>query len=257
MLTPDSLARTYNPESYADPTDQLADFERVREYASHNPDHGRVRVGNTLDLPPSRVRAWINGGKPDAARGVETAREQDWIDTEPNTATGDAFAVLAAATYACGGINANHVPAWTSETSATRLLITHALSTLGVGHRTRHEADSERPTEIVPSEDASVLGRALQAIGVPRDFSQVDSLPTLFGKCSLATQQTCGLVWVIERGAEHTHSDILTLQMPNRGRDFREGVAMLVRTLVGDGVSIGETTISIAPQARARLPLDP
>lgn len=56
FLTPSNLAQTYNPPSYPDPADLLNDYDRVMDYASKHPEHGRTRVEKSLGLPPSRVR---------------------------------------------------------------------------------------------------------------------------------------------------------------------------------------------------------
>jgi len=255
MLAPESLARTYDPPKYADPAEQLADYQRVLAYQARNPDHGRTRIGQRFELPPSRVRGWINGGMPDAVRGVKTARDHGWLDATLDSHMGDGFAILAVATYACGGINSNHWPAWNPAHPAIATLVRHALVVLGVGSTTRHAEDAGRPTEIIPGANAAVLGRVLRALGVPRDFSHIASLPDWIFECARGTRQAGGLVFACERTVAHDHSDVLIVQMRQRGPEYRAGVARLMRTLTDEEIRIGETTISIMPAARTQLPL--
>jgi len=78
--TAQALARTYSDREYPDPWEKVLDYRRVQAYAAEHPKHGRTRVGNALDLPPSRVRGWLNDGMPDPVRGIQTAIDHGWLD---------------------------------------------------------------------------------------------------------------------------------------------------------------------------------
>lgn len=250
-----ALARTYQPRSYPDPAEQLDDYQRVREYVSKHPDHGRNRVGSALDLPPGRVRSWLDGAKPDAVRAVETARDHAWLDAAPNSSVGDALAVIAAATYACGSIDGHgFIPAWNPETAVVESLVIHVLDVLGVGHTTRHADDPERPTEIVAARDAPVLGRALRALGVPQEFTYVSSLPDWLYDCSTGTRRTCGLVWVCERATSHQGKGTLVIQGQSRGEFYRRTVAALLREIADGPVNATEQNVVISAEAARTLP---
>ena len=254
MLRPESLARTYKPRSYPDPAEQLTDYQRVREYVSKHPDHGRNRVGSALDLPPGRVRGWMKDVKPDAVRGVETARDHGWIDASPESRLGDALAVLTAATYACGSVGKDwQLPAWNPETGVVESLVVHALDLLGVGHTTRHADDRERPTEIVAARDASILGRSLRALGVPQEFGYVDSLPEWLYDCTTDTRRTLALVWACERAVSHDGKDTLVIQAQSRGEFYRRTVAGLVREIVDGAVNATEQNVVISAEAARTL----
>ncbi|QZX99790.1 hypothetical protein [Halobaculum rubrum] len=251
-----SLARTYNPQSYPDPANLLEDYDRVMEYASKHPDHGRTRVGTALELPPSRVRTWIEGGKPDAVHAVETARELGWLDATLQDAIGDACAVLAAGIYTCGSIdNDRIVPAWNPSTRIARQLIIHGLEVVGTGYSLRHAGESDRPTEIIPATNASVFGRVLVCLGIPQgDFTMVKSLPNWFDQLSTGTRRTLALLWVCERATAQDDKDTLMIQGRYRGEFYRRTVADLIREIVDGAVTATEQNVVISAAAARTLP---
>ncbi|MXR41009.1 hypothetical protein GRX01_06595 [Halobaculum sp. WSA2] len=256
LVDPQSLARTYNPQSYPDPANLLEDYDRVMEYASKHPDHGRTRVGTALELPPSRVRTWIEGGKPDAVHAVETAQELGWLDTTPQDPLGDACAVLAAGIYTCGSIDtARVVPAWNPTTRIARSLITHALDVVGTGVTLRHADEPDRPTEIIPATNASVFGRILVCLGVPQgDFTMVESLPNWIDQLSTGTRRTLALLWMCERATVHQEKDTLVIQGRSRGEFYRRTVASLIREIVDEPVNVTDHNVIISAAAARSLP---
>lgn len=251
-----ALARTYNPPSYPDPADQLADYDRVMEFTSKHPDYGRTRVGKALELPPSRVRGWINGGKPDSVHAVETARDHGWLTANLQDPIGDAFAVLAAGIYTCGSIDTDRiVPAWNPSTEITSQLIVHALKVVGLGSMDRHSDAPERPTETIPATDASVLGRVLLSLGVPHgDFSMVEALPRWFKQASTGTRRTLALLWACERATAHSDKDTLVIQARSRGDLYRSDVASLIHEIVDGSISATEQNVVISADAARKLP---
>jgi len=257
LVDAQAFAYTYSPPSYPDPTTLLDDYERVMEYASKHPDHGRTRVGRAVELPPSRVRTWIEGGKPDAVRGVETAREHGWLDATLHGPVGDAFAVLAAGIYTCGSIDSDRiVPAWNPSTKIASHLITHALDVVGTGFRLRHGSATERPTEIIPATDASVFGRILVSLGVPQgDFTMVESLPDWVDQAATSTRQTLALLWICERATVHQHKDTLVIQAKSRGTLYQRTVASLIREIVDGTVTSTDQNVVISAAAARTLPL--
>lgn len=75
------LARTYDGGAYSDPWTAVLDYQAVLRYSSTHPNKGSSAISSALDLPRGRVRGWVDAdGKPDAMRGIETAREYGWLD---------------------------------------------------------------------------------------------------------------------------------------------------------------------------------
>jgi len=66
---------------YPDPWEKVEDYQRVRNMlrSTRTP---AGRPSGTNELPPGRVRGWLDGAKPDPVRGIETASRYGWLDPE-------------------------------------------------------------------------------------------------------------------------------------------------------------------------------
>jgi len=135
----------------------------VQAYAAEHPNSGRTAVGNALELPPSRVRGWLNGGQPDPVRGIQTASANGWI--EPDCDMAGALVELLAHVLAGGSINETFVPAISTGRRVDHATIEAAFAAVGVETYQRHADSDGRATELYPTTDASVLGRCLVAMG--------------------------------------------------------------------------------------------
>ncbi|WP_390215230.1 hypothetical protein [Halobaculum halobium] len=247
IISEAGLARTYDHPSYVDAADAVDDYKRVKQYASHHPDHGRTRVGSALDLPPSRVRSWIDDGKPDAVRGTEIAREYGWLDMTTDSRVGRSFAIVVAGVYTCGGISAeNYGPSWNPSSPTVRSLIEEALTTLDTGVTTRHEGDLDRPTELVPARNAVLFGRVMAAAGVHiGEASQVGALPEWILELPEDAKETLGTIWIHERMTKDPNRNTVKLQMRSRTQLYRKAVGKLVECAIDGSVTVTEQNIII------------
>jgi len=160
-----SLARTYSDRVYPDPWEKVEDYQRVQKYAAEHQDAGRTAVGNALELPPGRVRGWLDGAKPDPVRGIETASRYGWLDPECDMA--GALVELLAHVLAGGSINEMFTPAITTGRRTDRAAIEAAFAAVGVDAQSRHADSDGRATELYPTTDASVLGGVSRRDGRP------------------------------------------------------------------------------------------
>ena len=166
--TAQALARTYSDRGYSDPWEKVLDYRRVREYAAEHPAHGRTRVGNALDLPPSRVRGWLKDGMPDPVRGIQTAIDHGWLDPDPAGETAAALVDLLAHVLAGGSIKTQtYVPSVTVGRRLETDDVRAVFDRVGVETVVRRADDDGRATEVLPERDGSVLGRCLVAMGAP------------------------------------------------------------------------------------------
>ncbi len=76
----------------------------MRRYVSQHPSKGSYAISNALELPRGRVRGWIDDGKPDAARGIEVARDYGWLDATMQDQTFLALNTLVANVFSGGSI---------------------------------------------------------------------------------------------------------------------------------------------------------
>jgi len=173
-----SIARTYSDRVYPDPWEKVEDYQRVQAYAAEHPNSGRTAVGNALELPPSRVRGWLNGGQPDPVRGIQTASANGWI--EPDCDMAGALVELLAHVLAGGSINETFVPAISTGRRVDHATIEAAFAAVGVETYQRHADSDGRATELYPTTDASVLGRCLVAMGAPHGVKTgLDAVPAV------------------------------------------------------------------------------
>jgi len=239
ILTPRALARTYEHPSYSDPWDAVVDYQRVQEYAAKFPEAGRTRVGNALDLPPSRVRGWLDGGKPDCVRGVHRAVEKGWFDARVNSEAFLAFNELVAAVYSGGSIDSQrYVPTFTDES------VTGALDTLGVEwvHR---ERDAERAAEVVASNPGSLLGRALSVLGAPVGTKRyVEALPPYLEAAPGDVREQFATVYLRNRGHERESHAIQFRE--NRPDVYLDALAAFLEATLGTNVTRSEKNVYIA-----------
>jgi hypothetical protein len=199
-LTARSLARTYSDRVYPDPWEKVEDYQRVQAYVAEHPNAGRTAVGRALELPPERVRGWINGGEPDPVRGINTANKHGWID--PHDDMSGAFIELLAHILAGGSINAGFVPAISTGRRVNRTTLVNVFNTMGVGAKTRHGDSDQRATEVYPTPDASVLGRCLVTMGAPRgEKTALNAVPSIVWDSPESLRRRFVECYVRHRGA--------------------------------------------------------
>lgn len=254
IFSADDLARTYDPQVYADPVEQRRHYEQVAEYAGRNPEAGPTAVGIALSLPPDRVRGWMNGAKPDVVRGVEAARDRGWVDCPPDTEDGRAMATCVVAAFACGGVAAEwYRPSWVPSTKRGYRRLRGALQTLGCDVGRRRADDAERPTELVLRRHETVFGRCLVCAGAPTDDEEpttVEPLPEWLLEASLRTRLTAAELYLLERGTTHDGKAALTIRTRRRSSAFRESVGRLFRGLTDEEVTVGTNVVLSAEAAR-------
>ncbi|WP_049982015.1 hypothetical protein [Halorubrum sp. BV1] len=249
--TAQALARTYSDREYSDPWQKVLDYCRVREYAAEHPDHGRTRVGNALDLPPSRVRGWLDGGMPDPVRGIQTAIDHGWLD--PDETTTAAFVDLLAHVLAGGSINDTFVPAITVDDSVTTDEVRAVFEALGVDVLTRNAEVDNRATEVVPAADASVLGRCLVAIGAPVGKKVgLDSFPQIVWDAPKPVRESFARIYVSHRALTYETKDTRVIQ-EDRSRAYLCDLRDVVAEVTGEPVSVGDGRVTVSAAAARRL----
>lgn len=252
--TAQTLARTYSDRVYPDPWEKVLDHRRVLDYAARNPDAGRTRVGNALDLPPSRVRGWLDGGVPDPARAVNTAAKRGWIDPDPDGETATALVELLANVLAGGSISAEtFVPAVTTGRRVGVNELHEAFTRLGVETTTRNGDADGRATEVVPATDASLLGRCLVAMGAPHgEKIGLDHLPSVVLDVPPTVRRSFVRIYIKHRALEQP--DKATVQIrENRPVTYFEDLQQLIREATAESVTRNRNTITISADAARDL----
>lgn len=254
LLDADGLARTYSHPSYDDSASAVADYDRVMAYHDEHPDEGSYIVANELDLPRSRVRKWLDGGRPDPVRAVDVAREHGWLDPVSGGETEHALATLLAGVLAAGTIaEGTFTPSWTASRDAVVERVTEALDRLGTGWHRREHTDGG--VEVVPDNDAAVLGRALVAAGAPqgaKSGKRPAHLPAAIFERPCSTQAVFVEVYLLGRATTYDDKDALSIRTA-RPQSFREDVAELVAQVAGESVTASESSVTVSAAAARAL----
>jgi len=262
LLSPETLARTYNPPTERDGWEQVQLYRQTQRYPD---DWGGARVAsriNTDDEQPfeglarSNVRAWVEGdGMPDAARAVEVADSLGWLASEWTPIT-RALAQLVAGVFACGSINTDGwVPGWAVQTERAEL--ESALTQIGVGYRWVQRESQSQGDELRAAKHASILGRALVAAGGPvgdKTAESVVELPDWLGGAPPSIRAGFAELLVAERGAKRFQKTTLQIQA-NRSRQYFEDVRELLEDVTGESVTASDSGVTISADAVRALGL--
>ena len=252
--TAHSLARTYSERVYADPWEKVRDYRRVVAYAADHPDAGRVRVGNALALPPSRVRGWLNDAVPDPVRGINTAIDHGWLDPDPESDTAAALVELLAHVLAGGCITRDTFGvAVTPGQRVDSDEIRDAFERVGVETTLRHAESSNRATEIVPRTDASVLGRCLVAMGAPQGAkTALDAIPPVVWAVPPDVRDAFTTIYVRHRALSSDRKATLWIQ-EQRPRSYLDDLQQLVSASTEQPVTVSDRAVTISADAARAL----
>jgi hypothetical protein len=249
-LTPKALAREYNQPSYSDTWAAITDYQRVLERHAETGKKSAA-LASEMDLPRARIRSWLGGSVPDAVRAIRTAADYGWFEWDGSTA--GAMAVLAVATRAGGSIStASSAPTWTVEPQAAGAMVAAALKRVGVG--CQHRTDGYDPELCCPATDATVLGRALVALGItPGDTNERTSpLPEWLLGLPPRQRRPAVVVLVLYRGVTHSHKETLTVG-EHRSRAYRDSVVRLFDGVVDGRVTAGDRWVTVQTEAVRQL----
>ncbi|WP_281193757.1 hypothetical protein [Halorubrum sp. F4] len=250
-----SIARTYSDRVYPDPWEKVEDYQRVQAYAAEHPNAGRVAIGNALELPPSRVRGWLNDGKPDPVRGVNTASANGWLDPEPDSDMAGALVELLAHVLAGGSIDEWFVPAISIGRRIDRKQIEATFAAVGVDVQTRHADSESRSTELYPATDASILGRCLVAMGAPKGVkTALDAVPAVVWGSPDPIQQRFVEIYVAHRGL-HFQTKATTRIQEQRPVSYLKDLHDLIARCVDGNVSVSDGGLTISADAARELGL--
>ncbi|MFC7187856.1 hypothetical protein [Halorubrum yunnanense] len=255
--TAQGIARTYSDRVYPDPWEKVLDYRRVREYSAEHPNAGRVRIGNALDLPSSRVRGWINDSVPDPVRGINTAIQHSWVEPNPNGKIAASLVELLAHVLSGGSISEKFfVPAVAPGKRVEIQEIRQAFESVGVETVTRHEDSKSRSTEVVPANDGSVLGRCLVTMGVPNgQKTKLDRLPPAVWDVPVSVRRSFAQIYLRHRGLDHKQKATTQVQVKRPVSFIKDLWKLLDGVCDGRVTSSGER-ITISADAARELQID-
>lgn len=254
--TAKALARTYSDRVYLDPWEKVLDYQRVLKYAAEHPNAGRTRVGNALELPPGRVRGWLNETVPDPVRGINTATEYGWIDPDLHGETAAALVELLAHVLAGGTIPEQRFEVAVSEGRRVGVEeIRAAFERVGVETRIRHRGVHSRATEVVSTTDTSVLGRCLVTMGAPRgNKTTIERLPAAVWAVPIDVRREFARIYIAHRATTWESKATLRIQ-EQRPRSYLDDLRRLLAELTGESVTAGDLAVTVSADAVRKLGL--
>lgn len=252
--TAQTLARTYSDRVYPDPWEKVLDYRRVLNYAAEHPNAGRIQVGNALELPNERVRGWLKDSIPDPVRAINIASDYGWLD--PSSEIAAALVELLAHILAGGSIpEQSFTPAVTPGRRVDVDEIRSAFERVGVETTTRHDDANGRATEIVPTCNASVLGRCLVAMGAPRgEKVDLDRLPSVVGEVPESVREEFVRIYVRHRAADEERKATLSIQ-EQRPETYLKDLGRLIADATDETVTVGDLNVTISADAARKLGL--
>ncbi|OIB56280.1 hypothetical protein, partial [Natrialba sp. SSL1] len=230
-------------------------------YASQHPDKGSYAISNAQDIPRGRVRGWVDDdGMPDAARGIETARELGWLDA---TYRDDAFLALntlVANVFSGGSIaTETYTPSFALNHRDHRSHVIDALEMAGLEHEFYHEESEERATEVRPTTGGTVLGRTLAVLGAPvGPKTEIDdlTLPSYLAEAPSEVREFFVLAYLANRAIHHRDKETVQIQ-EERPKSYREELAALIEDTANESVTVGPKQVTIPVAAARSLGLQP
>ena len=253
-----ALANTYKGGRQVKPWDRVEDYRRYLDYTADYPNKGSGAVASALELPRGRVRAWMNGSKPDPVRAIEIAEENDWFDLTWDSEVFAGLNILIAWVFSGGSITTENYVPQVAVTNKTRGCAEQALRTIGVEDIiVNREDNANRATEIKPKRHAAVLGRYLTVLGAPvgeKNQTRSLSLPPYLEEAPWDVRRDfmCAYVW--NRGTIRRDLDESPVQIrEERSSDYRAAIFELLNSLVPDAVQSRSSTFRLSKPATELL----
>jgi len=239
----DELAATYNTPAYVDPMEAVDDYRQYqREWA--DTQLGSHAVSTRMELPRGRIRSWEDGSRPDVVNGIETAREQGWLECAVDSETFAALNRLVAGVFSGGSVSVETFePSYSAPDEWVDDQLRGDLETIGVGTRVAC-SNSGNVEELRPAADASVLGRVLVALGAPagEKAGRVDRLPSYLYRHPDETKREFAKVYVANRATDRRDRGFHQIREERSDR-YLDAVAVLLRETMGVEVWRGDRTV--------------
>lgn len=254
LVTPQDLAATYNTPNYDEPWTAVEDYHDVLDYTAAHPDAGSTAVATALNLPRSRIRPWMNGSRPDAVHGIQTAHDHHWL--ADNRETQRALLELAAWVLAGGNLTTapNYAVTFTLDDDTQHDHFAEIATHANLDYDVIRTDDDSHATEARPTTGGSVLARLLSCLGIPGGdkTTTLTRLPAVLNEVDDAFRRAFAQRYIQIRASDHAAKDTLTIQEA-RDPAYLESLASFFESVSGESVTVSENQITISAAAARAL----
>jgi hypothetical protein len=192
--------------------------------AARDRDASRATLADDLGVPESSIQSWRRGSRPYATRALEQARARGWCEPPADSETATALTTLLTWLLARGSLRETYYPVFGATTTAQRERFDAVAATLSLSYETVRPDDPSWPTELRPTEDGSLLGRVLYALGAPRlgEPQTAAPIPAIAYHSTRHAQQVAD-VWCLHHAEMSEHGDTtvpFTITVPPRAGEY-------------------------------------
>jgi hypothetical protein len=256
ILTPPELARRYSPSTFDDGWEAVDQYLLVVEWSEINPGASWWDAAKALDLPKTRVRRWYSGEKPLVVKQIEKADDYGWFEATWESEIGRAFNILIAAILSGGWLSENYSVGVRLDDDLDEGVvesIKKALEVLVSSYRIAEREDSEPGAELLPGKDRTLLGRAVNAIGVKKGKKTEGelTLPEYLTTAPEARRQEFVDLYVAMRGSSYESGKMVLRE--ERPKSYLNPLAALVEGVTGETVWTGERAIYLSKDSAQAL----
>lgn len=264
LVSERAFVNTYGA-SYRNPWTVVHQYrEAMSRYEDPGDDVSQSQLARDVGVSRSKIRSWIDGGKPYAVNGLDTGVDRGWVGIEPAGKTFLQLNRLVAWLFAAGNLNtSNHHPRFLFRGDHQQAVLEAVLDELDVEYKIQ---ESGQTPEVHPRADGAVLGRVLRVMGAPVDRSGSNSLlslPVYIRTAPKPVQQDFLLTYLLnrrKRGVPDSEETIIF--QPEYSGGYLDELAEFIQMVSGgparretDSIRIPDETIrSMVPDYNATEP---
>jgi hypothetical protein len=257
-----AFVRTYSSRGFEDTWDIIEAFEEVQAVRAKYPERGSSFIAQKAGYPRSWIRRWVDDDAiPYPYQGLQTALSHGWLDLKPGNEQTRALVALVAYVLGTGSLKGEkYEPRASAGWRVTLDELHDAFAAVGVDSETVTTDDPERPPQVRPMKDGSVLGRVLFVLGVPagREDVRRTRLPPILNDIDIQTQARFCEVFVRQRGLDsHYESFEPTRVLVDRSDRFKREFAALVEDVTGESATPYSRGVEVSLESMLALGVDP